>query len=242
MALTIAGILAGLGSAGAAVYGASQASNGGGSPLAGKTVGLPYMTGGQTYLSRLFALNAATPTPSFTDYVKSGGTAVFPMQGAGQFTPQEAQRLGFVNTANQPTSWFDPTKQNRLTEQQVLDVGARQRVGRAGGKRSGPSSPDEQLSAATEKVMRGERLLREGQIGPKRGAKVTRKLTKNRQEIERLRAQLFGAPNTPGPWERSTLSDLAIPGNEFYQPPRTGPAQEDMMKFYLSAGIAGKRK
>lgn len=231
MALTIAGILAGLGAAGSSVYAASQASNGGGPTTggAGRRVGVPYVTGGQSYLARLFALNAANPTPSFADYVKSGGTLTMPIAGAGQFTPGEAQRLNLVGVNNQPMPWFDPTQQNRLTEQQALEVGARRRQQRQQGVRVGPMTPEELLARYNEQVLRQERTLRKGEMGFKRGQQVSRQLTGDRATLEKLRRQLFGSANAPGPYEYS--ADV-YPGEE---PEDSNDLLNDI-GYYASAG------
>lgn len=229
MALTIAGILAGLGAAGGSVYAATQAGDGGGPTTggAGRRVGVPYVTGGQSYLSRLFALNAATPPPSFADYVKSGGTATFPMAGVGQFTPREAQQLNLVGTNNQPMPWFDPTAQNRLTEAQAMEVGAKRRQQRQQGIRIGPMTPEELLAQYNEQVLRQERSLRTGKMGFKRGQRVSRKLASDRDMLEKLRGQLFGSANAPGPYE--------------YSPVRTAnrPADEDGESDAVGGALAG---
>jgi hypothetical protein len=101
MATTIGAIVA-------AVIGAGGAIGGGvlQSQAAGKAAGTdpkvttippaPYQQALNELYSRAIALNMAAVPPSFSQYVQSGGTAVFPYQQPG-ITPLEARELGLVS-------------------------------------------------------------------------------------------------------------------------------------------------
>lgn len=237
MALTALGIIAGLGSAGATAYAASQSGGGGGGGTGNvQRVGTPFATGGQSYLARLFALNAGQRSPSFADYVKSGGTAKFDLQGAGQFTPLEAQRLGLVGQGNTPTPFFDPTQQNRLNEQQVLFIGADRAARRRQGQLEGAQTPEESLFSLSQRIQRQERTLRTGNIKGQRAQKITRQIARDRELAAKTRAQLFGAPYTPGPWQmdqQQAGSDGGGGGRNY--PDYT----QDIIHYGLGAGIFG---
>lgn len=205
MALTALGIFAGLAGAGSTAYAASKSGDsGGGSGGAGNRERVsvsPPISGLQSYVARLLANNVDTAPTSFADYVKSGGKATFDLKGAGQFTPPEAERLGFVGRDNQPMPWYDPTQQNRLTDSQALFIGADRLRRRRQGNLSGPMTPAEQLAFLDQKTQRKERNLRRGEMGGRRAIRVANRLAAEREQMEKLRAQLFGAPNTPGPWQ-----------------------------------------
>lgn len=203
---TYLGIIGGLGAAGASAYAAASQPQGGGGDQQTR-VGVPYATGGQSYLARLLALNADQTPTSFGDFVKSGGTASFQMKGAGSFTPLEAQRLGMVGVDNAPVPWFDPTAQNRLNEDQALFIGADRASRRRQGRLDGPLTPEEQLYEANSAVMQGERFLRRGKVGARRAIRIAKNLDANRKRQELLRNQLFGAPGQNGTTPGSSPTD-----------------------------------
>lgn len=215
------GILAGLGAAGASAYSASQAPSGGGGGTGNvRRVGTPWATGGQSYLARLMALNAATPAPNFGEFVRSGGQASFPMAGAGQFTPIEAERLGLVGANNEPVPWFDPTGQNRLTQEQVLFQGAQRLARRRQGQLEGPMTPAEQLSQLEYDINRTQRTLKGGKkkLKPKEVRGRLTRMQRNQQLRDQLRDRLFGAPYQPAPWAFDQT--VALPIEEETRLPR----------------------
>lgn len=238
MALTALGIIAGLGSAGASVYAASQAGGGGGGGRTTSRVGsAPYATGAQSYLARLFALNATKAAPSFTDYTTSGGKQTFDLTGAGQFTPIEAERLGLVGRDNTPVPFFDPTQQNRFTQEQLLFQAGDRIARRRAGKDLGPLQPAEQLYLTEQQIARKERRLRKGELGAKAGQQVARQLEKARQQRELLRDQLFGAPTTPGPWQNDPFANPAIQNRD--EDNGTNSLTQGAMDFLYATGAPG---
>lgn len=237
MALTALGIIAGLGSAGATAYAASQQGGGGGGGRTTSRVGsAPWATGAQSYLSRLFALNANKAAPSFTDYTTSGGRQTFDLAGAGSFTPLEAERLGLVGKDNTPTPWFDPTRQNRFTPEQLLFNASDRIARRRAGKDLGPLQPAEQLYLTEQQIARKERRLRKGDLGTRQGQQVARQLEQARQQRELLRSQLFGAPGTPGPWQNDPFANPAIAGGN---DERQNSLTQGAMDFLYATGTPG---
>lgn len=238
MALTALGIIAGLGSAGATAYAASQQGGGGGGGRTTSRVGsAPWATGAQSYLARLFALNATAQPASFTDYTTSGGRARMPLLGAGQFTPIEAQRLGLVGADNTPTPFFDPTQQNRFTNEQLLYNAADRIARRRAGKDLGPLQPAEQLYLTEQQIQRKERRLRKGELGARQGQRVALQLDKARKQRELLREQLFGAPGTPGPWQNDPFANPALSNQD--ENGANNSLTQGAMDFLYATGTPG---
>lgn len=75
----------------------------------------------QNYYTRVLAQNLTDVAPSFADYIKSGGTATFPMHDTG-FTPNEAKNLGIVGPRGQQVPFVAPGS-NQLTPEQALYLG-----------------------------------------------------------------------------------------------------------------------
>lgn len=119
-AIAAAGSLA---SAGVQAYGASQAAKAG--KGSAHKIPLPrYQRGLQSYYARMLAANMLAEPPSFADYVKSGGTATFPMKDLA-FTPREARELGFVGKHGEQIPYVQPG-QTSLTPEQKLYLGSQQ--------------------------------------------------------------------------------------------------------------------
>jgi len=87
----------------------------------------PYAEALNKYTARLLAMNAKAQPPSFSDYVKSGGTEQFPLVDPG-LTPTQAANLGLVTPQGKPQKWVSP-QATSMTPEQRLYLGQRQLAG-----------------------------------------------------------------------------------------------------------------
>lgn len=127
-AATIAAAAAAASAAGSIGTAAYQASQGGpAGPKQRKIPLTPYMAAFERYNARLLAQNETNQPPSFGDWLKSGGTATFPINNPG-FTPQEARRLGIVGPHGTQVPFVSPG-QSMLTPEQQLYLGYQQHKG-----------------------------------------------------------------------------------------------------------------
>ena len=94
----IAMLIAALSGAGGVGYNIAQAAGtSDNSGLSNPTRRAPgYLEALGKYKARLSALNVGTRMPSFQEFLQSGGTAKYDVQGLNQFTPAEAVKLGLV--------------------------------------------------------------------------------------------------------------------------------------------------
>lgn len=81
-----------------------------------------YQRGFEKYYTRLLAENLKSVPPSFADYIKSGGTATFPIQDPG-ISPKEAKELGLVGPKGLPVPFSDINQTSQLTPEQQLYLG-----------------------------------------------------------------------------------------------------------------------
>lgn len=123
-------LLGGLVGAGGSIAGGLLGQKKGNGPNL-QTVPLPpYAQAVNRYIARLYASNVNAQPPSFGDYVKSGGTATFPIRDPG-FTPLDLQQLGFIDAQGNPSSFLPDTQHTDLTTEQKLFLG--QQLARRGG-------------------------------------------------------------------------------------------------------------
>lgn len=156
------------------------------------TVPLPgYADALNHYMARLVAGNATRVAPSFTDWVKSGGTATFNMYDPG-LTPREAGKLGFVDPrTGQEIPFVDPTT-SELTPEQVLYLG--QQNTRFARTRYGTQAKDpasRYFRAERRLGNLGERLegleaIDPSTLGPRAARKTERKIARTERRIERV--------------------------------------------------------
>lgn len=114
-----AAIAASAGAAGVG-YNISSAMGGGGTqkPRFYTAPGTAHFGALSRYTSRLLAENAGALPPTFQEFLQSGGTARFPLQGVGQFTPLEAVQLGLVRKTGEIP--YYKTGQGALTPEQLV--------------------------------------------------------------------------------------------------------------------------
>lgn len=102
---------------------ASKAARAAGRPGTATTVKMPdYADALNRYTARLIAANETSVAPSFSDWLKSGGTATFPMRSV-DMTPAEAAKLHLVDPKTGKAIPFVDPSQTKLTPEQVLYLG-----------------------------------------------------------------------------------------------------------------------
>ena len=124
-------IIATLGSTGlGAAQLAGVGGGGGGAPLFAQAPRPRNERGIQSYMSRLFALNAGATPPTFREFLANGGTSKFPLEGVGQFTPTEAVQLRLAQRGKRkdPIPWYTSSQAGELTPEQHLFLKQQQKA------------------------------------------------------------------------------------------------------------------
>lgn len=212
-ALTAMGIVAGLGSAGASAYGASQQGKGGAPNM--QAIPAPaYATALQRYIARTLAANATKQAPSVLDFARSGGKAGFELD-ATAFTPGEAQNLGFTDQNGGAIPYFDPQRQSMLTPEQSLFIGQNRMQQRARGAIKGMEGLQERYARllATDQKLRSQ--LDAGGLKPKQAERLRGQMVDNAGRLYTTQGQLFG--NEPYlPQRRAAGGEQTDWGQVFY--------------------------
>lgn len=212
-ALTAMGIVAGLGSAGASAYGASQQGKGGAPNM--QAIPAPaYATALQRYIARTLAANATKQAPSVLDFAQTGGKDRYTLD-ATQFTPGEAQNLGFTSQEGKPVPYFDPQQQSRLTPEQSLFIGQNRMRQRGAGQIKGPVGLQERYASLMAKDQQLRAQLEAGGLKPKKTEKLRSQMVSNAGDLYTLQQRLFGqqmyGPNTlatPQPHQGTDIGQL----------------------------------
>lgn len=205
-ALTAMGIVAGLGSAGASAYGASQQGKGGAPNM--QAIPAPaYATALQRYIARTLAANATKQAPSVLDFAQTGGKDRYTLD-ATQFTPGEAQNLGFTDQNGGAIPYFDPQRQSMLTPEQSLFIGQNRMQQRARGGIKGPEGLQERYARLMAVDQRLRAQLEAGGLKPKQAERLRGRMVDNAGQLYTTQGQLFGnEPYTPhrtdGPSEQT---------------------------------------
>jgi hypothetical protein len=171
-------------SVGASVASQAGAFGGGepGKPQIEQVPKRPFETAQQKYLTRVMMANLNTRGPTYQEWLKSGGTAKYELQGLGM-TPQEAQKMGFVGPGGRAPAWVDPAvaAEQGLTPEQYVYGGIE-----AGPKAKGPQA---RLGRVQKRI---ERL--EGLAGTEAGLRPgqEKRLERLRGRKEKLMAKGYG--------------------------------------------------
>lgn len=197
-ALTAMGIVAGLGSAGASAYGASQSAKGG-SPNMQAIPAPAYASALQRYIARTLAANAAKQAPSVLDFAQTGGRDRFTLD-ATAFTPGEAQNLGFTSQEGKSIPYFDPQRQSMLTPEQSLFIGQNRVRQRGAGQLKGAQGLQERYASLMAKDQQLRAQLEAGGLKPRANEKLRSQMVSNAGDLYTLQQRLFGqqmyGPNT----------------------------------------------
>lgn len=184
--LAAIGALAG---AGASAYSASQASD----PASLSVERVP-PPGDVQALRRIYARaivqNMFNRTPSFGQFVESGGTAGFPIEFTG-ITPVELRQLRFVGNQGEEIP-FGSTSQHALTPAQLLFLGRND-------EQRGVNSRPARLFRAEIRTNTLEKKLEDPNISLKRRAKLENILARVKERRDRLlsRSTEFGLAGIP---------------------------------------------
>jgi hypothetical protein len=183
--VAVVGAVAGAAASGYSAYSQQQQQSTANKLLTGGSTetqlkGFAPTKGLQSYLSRIYAMNATATRPSLQTYAESGSKATFPMNDPGM-TPAEAADIGMVDPhSGMPTPFVSPT-QTQLTPAQQVFLG-QQRA------RQGATGPLAQYGMATAK----EKNLRTqlAGAGTAQTAVITGKLAKVGTKVANMTRKL----------------------------------------------------
>src|SRR5262245_48208567 len=84
----------------------------------------PFETAQQKYMSRVMMSNLNNRGPTYSDWLKSGGTAHFELTDTGM-TPAEARKMGYVGPGGRAPDFVDPATvgETGLTPEQFVYSG-----------------------------------------------------------------------------------------------------------------------
>jgi hypothetical protein len=92
----------------------------------------PFETAQQKYMTRVMLSNLNNRGPTYQDWLRSGGTAHFELQGTNLMSPKEARQLGFVGPGGRAPAYVDPAvaAQQGLTPEQYIYSGVEKPKGK----------------------------------------------------------------------------------------------------------------